>query len=292
MSTHSHPEEDVYVEVRLQVSPIWREPLLEALWEMDTLGCEETEHSDRCFLTAFFPAFEKTDRLSKEILARCKRLGFQPSELSLQVVHFSSKEWLERCLEHFRAFGIGDKCFIHPSWESPSPAHLVNILLEPGHGFGTGTHESTQLSLLALESTVSQIASFLDIGTGSGILTIAARKLNPELNVFALDIDLLAIRAAQENFHKNQVSGVRLIGGETYAVASDFDLVVGNLTASIIRNLEQELSRLARRFLILSGFTIEQGPELLTRFEPAFELIQQYSQNEWVCYKLKRCRGS
>jgi ribosomal protein L11 methyltransferase len=213
--------------------------------------------------------------------------GWEPVHVSQKQIEFSTQEWLDKYAENFKAFSVGESFFIYPSWGSPSRAHPVNLLIDPSHGFGTGTHESTQLCLLALESTASEVRSLLDVGTGSGILAIAAQNLNPTLNVLAFDIDPLAVDAARENFLKNRIPAPKLWVGETRALSGQFELVVANLTAVIIRRLASEIGRLAREYLIVSGFTVDQGPLVLESLGKDFELLQVFSRNDWLCYKLR-----
>ena len=132
----------------------------------------------------------------------------------------------------------------------------------------------------------------LDVGTGSGILTIAAKKLNPRLSVFACDNDPLAVEAAHENFINNQVSSLRLFVGEPRTIAAQFDLVIANLTAVIIQDLASEISRLARNYVIVAGFTSEQGPSVLESLKEEFELLRTFSMNGWLCYKLRSWQES
>ncbi len=283
---------NAFLQVEILVSAPCRESLLEILWELETLGCEETEGSEGVRLTAFFPASDEMGRLRRQILSRCKEQGWEPLQLSQKLIHFSPQEWLDRYSESVKAFAVGDSFFIYPSWGDPSPAHPVNVLLDPGHAFGTGTHESTQLCLLALESTVPGVSTLLDVGTGSGILTIAAQKLNPLLSVLAFDIDPSAVEAARVNFLKNRIDGPNLFVGELGAVASQFDLVVANLTAVIIQDLASEIGRLARKYVIVSGFTDEQGPFVLDSLKEDLELLQTLSRNGWLCYKLRSWQES
>jgi ribosomal protein L11 methylase PrmA len=100
------------------------------------------------------------------------------------------------------------------------------------------------------------------------------------LNVLAFDIDPLAVDAARENFFKNRIPAPKLWVGETRALSGQFELVVANLTAVIIR-------RLAREYLIVSGFTVDQGPLVLESLGKDFELLQVFSRNDWLCYKLR-----
>jgi ribosomal protein L11 methyltransferase len=292
LSADTLPSENAFLQFEVEVSAPFREVLLEILWELETLGCEETEEPDRVRLTAFFPASDDPDRIRQQILSRSREGGWEPVHVSQRQIQFAPREWLERYSENFKAFSVGNTFFIHPSWVSPSRDYPVNLLIEPGHGFGTGTHESTQLCLLALESTAPEVSTLLDVGTGSGILTIAAQKLNPRLNVLAFDIDPLAIDAARENFFKNRISRPKLWVGDIGAVAGQVDLVVANLTAAIIQRLASEIARLAREYVIVSGFTVEQAPLVLESLEKHYELLQAFSRNDWLCYKLRAWQES
>lgn len=277
-----------YHTLEIEGRPECRELLLELLWELDSLGCEEIEDPSRTRLLAYFAPASSASGLKEQIEAWIGRSD-RGVAFRLRTMAFDSRAWLDEYSRSFTAFEVSPTFFIHPSWSPPSPRHPVNILLEPGHGFGTGTHESTQLAMLAVEAAASRAASMLDVGTGSGILALAGTRLRPGLRVAALDIDPLAVEAAAVNFHRNQLPPPLLFAGTTRSLARPFDLVAANLTGALLQSLADELIRLCRRFLVVSGFTSDQRDPVRNLFEDRSPLRvrREWTKNDWSCFLLE-----
>jgi ribosomal protein L11 methyltransferase len=284
------PRVERYHVLEIEGPPESREFLLELIWDLDSLGCEELEDPGRTRLLVYFPSDIPRSELRRRIEGRIRNGGRSPEiAFRLRDVVFDSDSWLDSYSQSFRAFEVGPTFYIHPPWDGPSSRHPVNLLLEPGHGFGTGTHESTQLAMFAVESRVGGVTSLLDVGTGSGILALAAVKLNSELAVTALDIDPLAVEAAAVNFRRNHVSSPLLFAGTTRSLIHPSDLVAANLTCAILHELADELIRLCRRCLVVSGFTIDQTPQVRLLFEEGspFRVRREWTRNGWSCLLLE-----
>jgi ribosomal protein L11 methyltransferase len=140
--------------------------------------------------------------------------------------------WAENWKSHFSPLAIGERLFVHPPWISEVPAGRVSIVLDPGMAFGTGHHASTRGCLVLLEAALRArpAARVLDLGTGSGILAIAARKLGAG-EIWAIDVDPDACAVAAENAAVNGVDGLH-IGTDLAAARGPFDLVLANLFAA------------------------------------------------------------
>lgn len=263
----------------LRVPVFLKDNLVTCLWELDCSGIEERDVADGAetavLMEAWFPGERDPTRLQAELARR-----FPGVQSAIRTAAQDPDEWLERYTQQFTGFAVDETFYVHPPWEEPSPQHPVNLLLEPGHGFGTGTHESTQLALRCLGALAKQAASMLDVGTGSGILSIAALKLNRELSVTALDIDPLAAQAAAANLQRNDVQAEVVVGGPE-CLATRFDLVVANLTGPLLRSLAGELARLTRHWLVVSGFTKDEQP-----------LVQDaLAENRMVPYQTHELQG-
>jgi len=185
--------------------------------------------------------------------------GDSPLNISISAV--PEQDWMQKWKEGFDAVEIGSKIVVAPSWKLPiNNAGRVVIQIDPGMAFGTGTHETTRLCLEAIERHWHG-GSLLDVGTGTGILAIAAALLAPGSRVVAIDIDPQAIQVARENLDINGVSSsVELGEGHPGDFRSQqFDVIVANLTAEVIVDLMADLSAwLAKKgTLILSGVLIE-----------------------------------
>src|SRR5206468_1445694 len=174
-------------------------------------------------------------------------------------------DWTEEWKKSYTSFPIGEDFFVVPSWEECNCPHdRLSIRIDPGQAFGTGTHETTQLTMETLERWIEPTHVVLDLGTGSGILAIASRLLGAE-RVFACDIDPVAVRVAQANIERNAENDVYTFCGSLDAVASDsVHLLLGNLTADVITSLFPEFDRVLRSngLAILSGILHEQGEDV------------------------------
>jgi ribosomal protein L11 methyltransferase len=258
---------------------------------MDTLGIQTEDDDDGISLTAFFLEPEDPRKTELAFRARTQDRGLNLRFHSVSLLESDPDHWLETYTQHFSAFTVGRTFHIHPGWTPPCSQYPVNILMEPGIGFGTGTHESTQLALLGLADPVRRACSFLDVGTGSGILTIAAKKLNPVLRITAFDNDALAVSAAAKNLERNGIFDVDLFVGEPGVLRRQFDLIVANLTLGLFRDLAADILRLAGGELVLSGFTEPQTPlvwESLER-EKTIQLVKELSREEWAGLHLRIC---
>ncbi len=251
------PSLPVFHAFTLRVPPGLEEELATALWEMACCGIQEREPpgAGGCVILEAWFSGDRDPALLEAELARRFPGALEASRSCAQ----DPTAWLELYTQKFTGFAVDTVFYVHPPWEEPSPQHPVNLLLEPGHGFGTGTHESTQLALGCLADLAGRAASMLDVGTGSGILSIAALKINSTLSVTALDIDPLAAEAAAGNLLRNGVRARVVVGGPE-CLTGRYDLVVANLTGSLLRSLAGTLSRLTTRWLVISGFTQDELP--------------------------------
>lgn len=264
-----------------------RESFVSLLWDLETIGIEEGETPEGFLLKAFFAETEPGPLQERFVNAAAQRL-LQVQKLELSSFEADLNTWIKNWKKNFRGFPVGRTFYIHPSWEKPPQNYPVPILMEPGHAFGTGTHESTQLSLRALNQSARKVRSMLDVGTGSGILSIAARKLNPELAITAVDMDPEATEVARENFIRNGTGDILLLTADAGTIKKRFELVVANLTAEIFDQIADDLLRVSQKRLLLSGFTENQAQQVSGLFVSTgpFRLTKSWSKNGWRCVQL------
>jgi ribosomal protein L11 methyltransferase len=171
-------------------------------------------------------------------------------------------EWRDAWKKHFRVDHVTPRLVIVPSWEPHEPAAGEILLdLDPGRAFGTGAHASTRLCLRELDAIARPVARFLDVGTGSGILSIAAAKLHPSATGVAIDNDPIAVDAARENLERNGVAArVEASGRPLEELEGVFDLVLANIQADVLEPLAPALAaRVAPGgILLLSGLLAPQ----------------------------------
>lgn len=191
------------------------------------------------------------------------------SELRVRVVE--EEEWQESWKEHFHVLHVGTRTVIVPTWRTYEPREDdVVITLDPGMAFGTGHHPTTRMCMELLETHVERGDRVLDLGCGSGILSIAAAKLGAS-KVFGLEIDPIAASVAVRNIHENGVQDVVLTDEASLphprAAAGEYDLLVANVSAKVITELAEEIVRAVRSggTLIFSGILDKQQTEVIER---------------------------
>jgi ribosomal protein L11 methyltransferase len=202
-------------------------------------------------------------------------------------------DWAEAWKQHLTVLHVGQRLVIRPSWLPYTPAEgEVVVELDPGMAFGTGTHPTTQMCLLALEDRVRPGARVLDLGTGSGILAIAAAKLGAG-RVLALDTDPQAVSVARENVYRNGVADrVRVARGSLAQAIGRFDVVVVNILANVL--IEMAEHGLARRLardgrLIAAGLLIGQEEEVRDAFGQAgLVVVGRCQVEDWVALEATR----
>lgn len=209
------------------------------------------------------------------------------------------QDWANAWKEHYHPFRIGERIWIQPSWlavktETDEGAGVrtedVVLTLDPGMAFGTGLHPTTQMCMQALESIVQPGMTVLDVGTGSGILTIAAAKLGAS-RLLAFDTDALAVKAAAENTAKNGVAEkITVFEGTLNQVEEkNWDVVVVNILAPVIISLFENDGLLSytgeNGRLILSGIIEEQGAGVETAVvEAGGCVVEKLQIRDWVSY--------
>jgi ribosomal protein L11 methyltransferase len=275
--------------VRIEVPLTQRDIVSELLWRLDTLGFSESEKGETLILEAFFSGAQSGRDVVNRVSGELTVAGAEPFVCCASLYDFEPKTWLENYRSSFQEFSIGENFFIYPPWSHPSTEYRANIMIEPALAFGTGTHESTRLALLAIEPLLPRVRSMLDVGTGSGILSIGAKKLNPNLAVTAFDNDWLAVKSAWQNLEKNQLDDVYLFAGEVAALSGSYDLIVANLTLEIFKQLAADLCRIGTRHLVLSGFTTEQMESVLYLFKErsTLKIGKVWEENEWMALHLR-----
>lgn len=201
-------------------------------------------------------------------------------------------DWSEAWKKQLKVLHVGQRIVVQPSWldYAPPPEEIV-IRLDPGMAFGTGLHPTTQMCLMEIEELMYPQAHVLDLGTGSGILAIAAAKLGAG-HVLAVDNDPVAVRTARDNVATNRVQGtVELIRGSLTDVSESYDLIVVNILAKVIVEMAQQ--GLANRLrpgstLIAAGIIADQTSEVIAALEQAgLALAGQRRTDDWVCLKAK-----
>ena len=264
----------------VELEPAAREAVEYALMEAGALGTETTEST----VTGYFAEIPGRERVRAELFEALRIYELPSSSVrDMSVREIEERDWLEEWRQSWQPVEIG-RFIIAPPWSDIADLHdRLIVRIEPGMAFGTGTHETTRLCLDAIQKHFSG-GSFLDVGTGTGILAIAAAKLFPEARIEACDTDEAAVAIARENAEANGVAEqINFRTGSVDDSTASADLVCANLTADVITQMLPTLVSLSCGKLILSGI-LETQIELVQSGLHAcgiddFEIAQD---GEWV----------
>ena len=228
-----------------------------------------------------------------------RALGYMNMMLPMPAPQYKivqDEDWAEAWKKHYKPIRLGKRTLIRPLWIEVEPEpDDIEIALDPGMAFGTGTHPTTQLCLEALERMVTPSLDILDLGCGSGILSIAAAKLGAG-NIIAVDIDQLAVDATIENAGQNKVADkIQTYRGSLETVitsARRFDLVVVNILAKIIIEMcDQKLGQTVRPGgrAIFSGIIEDQRTDVEAALrKTGLEPVAHFQQGDWILIEAKR----
>ena len=235
-----------------------------------------------------------SDVLLHEKLEEIKVYGLQTGPLSVQVKEVGEEDWANAWKQYYYPVRVTRFLTVVPSWvdyEKEQDDELL-IELDPGLAFGTGTHPTTKLSLTALEQTIRGNESVLDVGTGSGVLSIASKLLGAS-KVTAFDIDEMATRVAKENIALNPAIGEIEVYENNLLVGVNHksDLIVANILAEILLQMPEDAYRNLTDDgrLILSGIIESKADEVMEAYEKAgFTLVERMTMREWNCFIMKK----
>lgn len=223
-----------------------------------------------------------------------ERLNAAGIEHEITVSDCKVEDWQNNWKQYFHPMSIGEKLLIRPVWIDDYDADGRAVLdIEPGLAFGSGSHPTTRLCLETLERYVKNGDEVLDIGCGSGILSIATLLLGAK-HALGVDIDSLAVKTAKENakqngFAKDRFTAVQ--GNLSDKVSGKFDIVVANIVADIIMEFNTEVGKFLKDdgVYITGGIIENREDEVLYSFnQNGFEVIERHENNGWLVFVLKK----
>ena len=240
-------------------------------------------------VTGYFPQDEHAGKRRRLLEKELERLKKESGIISRIVYReFDEKDWAESWKTHFWPEKISKTMVVKPTWREYSPQENEIVLeIDPGMAFGTGAHPTTALCVNMIEKYIKRGDSFLDVGTGSGILMIAAAKLGAE-KVWGIDIDKNAIEIARKNLLRNGIDEIRfrVNTGELVDVKEEhFDLIAANIFSEIIIVLLDSVKRVLIRngIFICSGIIEENKSKVVEKMESlGFEIIEILTKQKWV----------
>jgi len=247
-------------------------------------------------VTGYFPDNEslhrQCDRLEKE-LQRLEAIHSLNHIIEYQKI--DEQDWAESWKEYFYPEKVGDKIVVKPTWrEYEKKSDEIVIEIDPGMAFGTGTHPTTSLSIRMLETYVNPGSSFLDVGTGSGILMVSAAKLGAG-RIRGVDVDEEAVRIARENLLLNHIEPDRFEVGSgdlTAGVDETFDIVAANILSNVIIVLLDHVRSVLKPggLFICSGIIRENMDKVLRKMESVgLNVMEVRHLESWVavCGKIR-----
>ena len=211
------------------------------------------------------------------------------SDLTIDTNEFEDKVWEREWLKSFKPMCFGERLWICPTHYEPPEPKAVNVMLDPGLAFGTGTHQTTALCLSFLDQTDVSNKVLCDYGTGSGILAIAALKLGAK-QLYAVDIDPQAVTATIQNAKSNHVSLDSLSVGLVEEIELPLvDIMLANILASPLISLAPTLVSKVKPggMLILSGLLETQIEEVSEAYKPLVKNINATLKDEWAMLEIK-----
>ena len=203
---------------------------------------------------------------------------------------------VEGCLEnwkkYFNPIKVGEKLLIRPVWRDDyDPEGRIVLNLEPGLAFGSGTHETTRLCLEALEKYTFKGARMLDVGCGSGILSVAALLLGAE-SATGIDIDELAVKSSVENAERNNVAGryTGIHGNLAEKAQGKYDVITANIVADAIIMLSGDIEKFMddKTVYIMSGIIDMRLDDVLSGLPENLEIIDRYEEKGWLCLAARK----
>ena len=253
------------------------------LMEAGAEGTETNElDSTKVVISGYFDTAPAIDIIRPALLEALRIYSLESSALmDLTTREVPDRDWLAEWKRDWQPVQVG-RFIIAPPWSEVTGDHIV-IRIEPGMAFGTGTHETTRLCLKAIEKHFRG-GSFLDVGTGTGILAMAAARLFPEAHIEAVDTDPEAIEIARENARLNEVADrIAFKVGSVSEQTSSADLICANLTAPVIVELLPLLLGATCGRLVLSGILAEQSDLVRSRLlELGTDNFATEQDGEWI----------
>ncbi len=216
-------------------------------------------------------------------------LGQAPDGWAVETLE--DQAWERSWMDQFEPMRFGERLWIVPSWHEPPEPGAVNLLLDPGLAFGTGTHPTTALCLEWLDAHPPEGRDVLDFGCGSGVLALAALKLGAR-RLAGVDIDPQALVASRDNLRRNGIAPERLSLSLPDDLPADarFDLVIANILAGPLVTLAEKLVSHIRPGgeIILSGILREQASMVIDAYAPWIGFEPSRQRDEWVCLHGRR----
>ncbi|MDP2716419.1 50S ribosomal protein L11 methyltransferase [Rheinheimera sp.] len=231
-------------------------------------------------VVGLFDAEHPMDKVVKQL----QQVSFFKDGVDYKLEQLEDKDWEREWMDNFHPIKFGNRLWVCPSWRDIPDPTAVNVMLDPGLAFGTGTHPTTALCMQWLDATIQSEQTVVDFGCGSGILGIAALKLGAK-RVIGVDIDPQAIEASSANAKRNNVEGlIELYLPKDQPKDFQADVVVANILAGPLAELKHIISAYVKPGgqLALSGILQSQAQSVIDAYSDEFSFDPIAVQDEWV----------
>ncbi|MGT2926468.1 50S ribosomal protein L11 methyltransferase [Streptococcus cuniculipharyngis] len=251
----------------------------------------DVEQSDQIVVTGYYPDTMDLVWVRERIEQGLRDLAIEEARVS--VTELAEEDWADNWKKYYEPTRITHDLTIVPSWTEYEPMAGEKVIrLDPGMAFGTGTHPTTKMSLFALSQVLRGGETVIDVGTGSGVLSIASSLMGAK-EIYAYDLDDVAVRVAEENIALNQtVANIQVAAGDLLrGVPHEADVIVANILADILVHLTQDAYRLVKPegYLIMSGIISDKWELVKDKAEEAgFFLETHLIQGEWHACVFKK----
>ena len=260
------------------------------LFEMTATGIMElSTQNGRMDFTAFFDSRMLTpEKGVRDLLDKIEQVN--QSAVLVSVERKEYQDWRSGWKKYFKPLIIGESFLVRPPWEN-TQADKLEIVIEPGQGFGTGYHQSTAIALELQEWVKSRvnIEKVLDVGAGSGILSIGALLLGAD-HVTAIDIDGDALKEIPKNLSLSGLNSSRCItiNQDPRSTIGEYDLVMANIENQVLTEIMEDLQRLTKPsgYLILSGILVDYQLEFAKGLPDDMKLVKELQKDEWCGFVL------
>ena len=279
-----------FLEITLSVPPSRQELLIPTLLELGSQGFLEEDSALKSYMDVTGWDDPKFEHLKHDLKSLLQTIS---SNIPISFRVFEEENWNEQWEKSLKPIEVGHKLVIKPSWSVyENKENRILIKIDPKMSFGTGYHETTRLTLILLEKYLKPGVNVLDVGTGTGILAIAAIKLGASRAV-GIDIDEWSIENAQENVIANDVAGKVEIACTSLNVlaGNQFELITANLTLNTNIELLTGFSFLLKEsgLLLLSGLLQHDREKMVeTLVMYGFRILEEVSENEWIALAAKK----
>ena len=243
---------------------------------------------DTVRVSLFVPEEKSVAEYRAFLVERFAALGIE-AEISADGMR--EEDWAESWKQYYKPIPLG-RVTIVPAWEKyEAKDGEILIRMDPGMAFGTGTHETTRLVMLMMQDEELAGKRFLDMGTGSGILSICASKLGAK-QCYAYDIDPVAVKVSRENVKDNDVTNIECDVSDLLAGVKEgkYDVITANIVADIIIRMLPDISKFMHKdtVLILSGIIDERCQDVYDSIvKNSFEIVEEIHENGWCAISVK-----